>query len=150
MQEFCFLIFLNIYCDLNVINLSHPDPVDVLQELYNDHREAWARHADHILSDKTCHPAQIPADNKSRSEMLIYLVDLNDRPIDHGGASITVNHDAESAGSTSIGPVNDLGNGLYSVYLKASLTTGTDIFRVEVDDGMGPITLYPFPTLELE
>jgi len=27
---------------------------------------------------------------------------------------------------------------------------GTDVFRIVVDDGLGPATLYPFPELKVE
>jgi hypothetical protein len=138
------------YMDLNVATTTPTDPVDVLESMFVDFRSSWDGHADHIQSEKTIHPSVIRANGNSSAELLIALVDINGHLIDHGGASVIVTHDANSAGATSIGPVVDHSDGTYTVRLAASFTTGTDIFRIVVDDRMGPVTLYPFPTLEVK
>jgi len=138
------------YIDLNIITNSPPDPVDALQTLYDEFRDSWKGHADHILSEKTVYPQTIKADPQARAELMIYLVDLNNQPVTPGGASVTVTHDDQSAGSTTINQVTDHGDGFYSVWLTAPDKAGTDLFRIVVDDGMGSVTLYPLPTLVIE
>jgi hypothetical protein len=53
--------------------------------------------------------------------------------------------------------VVDHGDGTYSATLTAGFTPGTDVFRIVVQHETGqaggelrPVTLYPFPTLEVE
>jgi hypothetical protein len=136
--------------DLNVADTTPTDPVDVLQVMFDEFRASWSGHADHLLSETAVHPRSIPADGVSCAKLMIALVDIDGKLIDHGGASVEVAHDANSAGSTTIGSVIDHGDGTYSVRLQASLMKGTDIYRIVVDDRMGPVTLYPFPTLEVK
>jgi hypothetical protein len=81
---------------------------------------------------------------------LIQLVDIDNRLISWGGAAITVTHDDQSAKLSEIGAMIDHGDGSYSCDLTPAPGSGTDIFRVVVEDGMGRVTLYPFPTLEIE
>jgi len=137
------------YLDLNVIDTTPVDPVDTLQDLYDQFRAAKAGHADHLLTEKAIYPEEIRADGVERAQLMIQLVDLDGELIPHGGAAVTVTHDEQSAGSCLIGPVRDHGNGVYAVNLLSSAKAGKDVFRVVVDDGEGPVTLYPFPTLEV-
>ncbi len=142
------------YMDLNVVETTPIDPVDMLQPLFEKFRSSLAGRADHILSQKTIYPSNIPADGKSEAELMIALVDIDDHLITHGGASITVTHDVQSAGASMIGPVVDHGDGTYSVTLTSSFTTGVDVFRIGVEGELSPVTqgrvtLYPFPTLEV-
>jgi uncharacterized Ntn-hydrolase superfamily protein len=143
------------YMDLNVVQTHPTDPVDILQTLFDKFRLDRAGHADHIHTEKTIYPKKIKADGSSRAKLCIALMDIDDLAITHGGAVVTVTHDAQSAGATTIGPVKDHGDGTYSVWLYAGFTAGTDLFRVVVEDRMGlvnltPVTLYPFPTLVVE
>ena len=139
------------YMDLNVIQGAGApnDPVVVLQGLFDTFRAGWAGHADHILSTKAISPDPLLADGQSQATLTVLLVDIDGNPLTAGGASVTVTHDATSAGAASIGAVTDHGDGSYTVPLTAGFATGTDVYRIVVDDGKGPVTLYPFPTLTL-
>ncbi|MCI0588133.1 MAG: DUF1028 domain-containing protein [Planctomycetes bacterium] len=139
------------YLDLNVAgslgSVSSPDPVDTLQTMYDAFRAAHVGHPDGILSTAAAAVPNLPADGSSQTTLTIALADIDGNPVTTGGATVTVSHDATSAGSCSIGPVADLGNGTYQVTLTAGTIAGTDVFRVVVGDPLGPVTLYPHATL---
>ncbi|HET6203469.1 MAG TPA: DUF1028 domain-containing protein [Planctomycetota bacterium] len=138
------------YLDLNVVAPANaPDPVNTLQTMFNGFRTSRAGHADAIHSLAGSAAAALPADGGSGTTLTIALSDIDGNPLTTGGATVTVSHDATSAGSSTIGPVSDLGNGSYEVPLTAGTESGTDVLRVVVDDGLGPVTLFPFPTLSL-
>lgn len=138
------------YMNLNVIgNTNDLDPVKQLQTKYNQWRSGWAGHGDHILSAKAFDLAGLPADGASQATLTIQLKDLNGAPLTTGGATVSVAHDASSSGSCAIGPVQDLGNGSYKVAVTAGTAKGLDVFRVTVNDGKGPVLLYPFPKLPI-
>ena len=139
----------NYYLDLNVIENSPTDPVDVLQGLFDDFRAAHAGHADHLRSEKAVFPDKIPADGASSAVLMIQLADLEGNLLTHGGAAVTVTHAPGSAGAAWIGAVQDHGDGTYTVPLRAGTQPGTDRFLVRVNDGLGRVTLYPFPELEV-
>ncbi|MCI0588134.1 MAG: DUF1028 domain-containing protein [Planctomycetes bacterium] len=139
------------YLDLNVFgplgSATSPDPVDTLQTMYDAFRAAHVGHPDAIHSTAAPALASLPADGSSQTTLTIALADIDGVPIPTGGATVTVTHDATSAGSCSIGPVVDLGNGTYQTTLTAGTTAGADVFRVVVGDPLGPVTLYPHATL---
>jgi len=136
------------YMDLNVTTQSPADPVDTLKKMLFDFRNSWSGHADHILTHKTVYPNKIIADGKSESELMIALADINNERVTKGMVKISVIHDEASDKTCVIGPIIDHYNGVYTIPLTSTLTAGTDVFRVVVDDGMGPVTLFPFPELE--
>lgn len=138
------------YNDLLINNTTPVDTVDMLQVAYHDWRASWKGHADHIKTDKVIIPRTIAADGGSKAELLIALSDIDNHAVpDMIDRKVTVAHAEESAGVTSIGPVVNLGHGTYSVTLTADVRAGVDVFRVIVEDGKGPITLYPFPKLNV-
>ncbi len=136
------------YLDLNVTETPAPDPVLQLQPMPKEFRKQWRGHADHLHSKKVVLCGGLPADGLSSTSLELSLVDIHRNPLGSGGASISVTHSEESAAIAAIGAVTDHGDGTYSVALGAGLEPGTDVLRVVVEDGMGPVTLYPFPTLE--
>jgi uncharacterized Ntn-hydrolase superfamily protein len=138
------------YMDLAYIGgASSPDPVLQLIPLYNAWRAGWVGHADHVKSKVTFDKAGLTADGASQATMTIQLFDINGTAITTGAAAVTVAHDASSAGSCAIGPVQNLGNGSYQVLLTAGTTKGLDVFRVVANDGKGNVLLYPLPKLAL-
>ena len=137
------------YMDLNVANqnASDPDPVIQLRDLFDDWRATWVGRPDHIKSTKILDVPSLPANGTRQATLTVDLRDWQDLAVGHGGASITVRHAPNSAGSSAIGAPQDHGDGTYSIPLTAGLASGTDEFEVVVDDGLGPVTLYPNPTL---
>jgi Invasin, domain 3 len=94
-------------------------------------------------------PQRLPADGHSISTMTILLSDWQGIPITHGGATVRVQHQQDSAGSSFIGSVQDHGDGTYTVPITAGFGVGTDLFQVTVDDGISPVQLYPFASLDV-
>ncbi|MFH2001317.1 MAG: DUF1028 domain-containing protein [Planctomycetota bacterium] len=138
------------YMDLNISATNPTDTVDLLQAEYDAFRGSWAGHADHLLSQKQIIPRVIQADGSSKAELLIALADINNQALPASlDRTIIVSHADNSAGATTIGHVEDLGHGVYSIMLTATHNTGVDLFRIEVEDGKGPVTLYPFPKLNV-
>lgn len=138
------------YNDIVIQTTTPVDTVDMLQEEYDLWRASWAGHADHINTDKIVIPRTIAADNSSTAELLIALNDIDNRPVPEVlNRTITVTHADESAGAAFIGPVENLGHGAYSITLNAGSATGIDIFDILIDDGKGPIKLYPSPKLKI-
>jgi hypothetical protein len=138
------------YLDLNLpLRREDPDPVFIMAKEIEKWRASLTGRPDHLLTRKSIEPSELPADGSSEATLLIEVHDILGDPIKHGGATVVVEHDASSAGSSTIGGVLDEGNGTYSCILTAGTITGTDVFRIAVDDGTSPVTLFPFPTLEL-
>ncbi len=136
------------YMNINITGPStDDDPVASIQRQFDTFRAGWAGHADAIRSQKSVVRSPILADGQSEASIEIALVDIDGSPIATGGAVVSVSHDESSARVTTIGTPTDRGNGTYSVPIQAGFDTGTDVFRVVVEDGHGPVTLYPFPTL---
>ncbi|MFH2002524.1 MAG: DUF1028 domain-containing protein [Planctomycetota bacterium] len=138
------------YNDIVITTTTPVDTVDMLQTAYNAWRVSWAGHADHLNTEKVVIPRTIEADGGSKAELLIALADIDNQSVPEVlGREITITHADESAGATLIGPVENLGHGTYSVTLAADSATGIDVFRIVVEDGKGPVTLYPFPRLNV-
>lgn len=136
------------FLNLNVVAPgTAPDPVLTLQTMLTAFRQSWLGHADAIQSSATFPVVGLPADGASSTTLSLTLADWRGVALGVGGASVTVTHDAASAGSSAIGAVQDHGNGTYSVPVTAGTAKGLDLFRVVVDDGKGPVLLYPFPRL---
>ncbi|MHC4945197.1 MAG: DUF1028 domain-containing protein, partial [Planctomycetota bacterium] len=102
------------YLDLNIWKTTKIDTVDILQGAYEEFRASWAGHADHILTQKIVAEKSTPGDNGPTHELLIQLVDIDNRLISWGGAAITVTHDDQSAKLSEIGAMLDHGDGSYS------------------------------------
>jgi uncharacterized Ntn-hydrolase superfamily protein len=144
------------YMDLRAKN-SPQDPVDTLQDHFDAFRASKSGHPDHLLSEKTIHPKMIRADGLSKAYLYIALMDIDNQRVYQGvQRTLSITHHPDSAGATKIGPVEDHGDGTYTVMLSSTLETGTDIFQIVVNDAMTPgneegaVTLYPFPTLEVK
>ena len=68
-----------------------------------------------------------------------------------GITDVTVEHDpAGSAGSSTIGSVSDLGDGVYEVELTAGTTSGRDRIAVRVADATGERYLIPSGLLRIQ
>lgn len=138
----------NYYMNISYIGgVTDPDPVLKLLGIFNNFRNGWVGHGDHILSSVGFGAAGLPADGLSQTTMTITLKDINGNAVPGTGASIQVTHAAGSAGSCSIGAASPMGGGVYTVPLTAGVVKGTDIFKVVVNDGKGNVTLFPFPKL---
>ncbi len=140
------------YMNFNSINpadVPGRDPVFKLQQLLDAFRIAKQGRPDHHLSMVELDHLALPADGKTQTQAIVMLHDLTGAPITTGGATVTVNLDAESSAAVQIGQVQDLCNGAYSFAVTAGTSVGLANLRIVVDDGQGPVLLSPRTPLTL-
>ena len=137
------------YLNLNVApgQSGLPDPIVELSQLFTQWRASLVGRPDHLESTAVLTPPAVPGNGTASSTLSIVLEDYLGTPIPVGGATVTVTHAEQSAKLASIGPVTDHGDGTYSVQMTAGAAQGVDRFWIEVDDGLGVVTLYPLPEL---
>lgn len=126
---------------------SAPDPVDQLQDLFDQWRSDHVGRPDATHSVTSLSEAVLLPDGVSTSTLSITLLDWQDMPITAGVDSVLVEHASGSAGIATIGTVQDLGGGSYAVELTSGEVTGVDRYRITVDDGIRPVVLMPEPRL---
>ncbi|MFT4709909.1 MAG: hypothetical protein ACI9D0_002202 [Bacteroidia bacterium] len=132
----------NYYLTLNeVAGAGGPDPVLSMASKYTTWRTSLIGHPDHVLSRMTPGASRLVADGQTATTVFIELRDVDDIPLAGGGAAVTLAH--AGASLTSLGPVTDYGNGMYSFDVTAGLVSGKDTIEVTVDDGTVQATLYP-------
>ena len=119
------------------------DPVLTLQADYDLWRAGLAGKPDHLLSTVDPGP-KLVADGVTTGAATVELFDVDGNAIQHGGISVTVSPAPGTTPTATAGTPTYLGGGAYSIPLTAGTTPGTDEFQVVVDDGSGPVTLYPY------
>src|SRR5262249_1775466 len=137
------------YLNFNIANqhAADPDPVVQLRTAFDAWRNAQLGRPDHIQSQKTLGASTLPGNGTSQTRLDLDLIDWAGNAVGHGGATVTVQPSAASAGPSTFGTPVDHGDGTYSVPVTAGIGQGTDEFVVVVDDGQGAVTLFPFPQL---
>ena len=135
------------YMVLNVKGnqLGQPDPVFQLQQQFNAWRTSKIGVPDHIKSTATASETTLPNDGTSSGVLTMSLADWQETPITTGGATVTATKEPTGDDVVTLGAPVDLGNGSYEIPYTAKTTLGADAIRVVVDDGSGPVTLFPFP-----
>lgn len=130
------------FLDLNVAlqQSGDPDPVEQLQGLFDAWRLTLAGRPDAVQSRVSY------ASDGPMIRMTIELRDWQATLLGVGGATVTVEHAAQSSASHDIGSVVDAGDGSYSVALTPNGGSGTDFFLITVDDGSGVVVLPPLTT----
>ena len=123
------------------------DPVSQLRAQFNNWRSILAFKPDAVQSTVDFSPNRVPPNGAAGTTMILTLLDWFGRPALYPIQSVTVAHATTSAGLASIGPVVNLGAGVYSVELTAGIAPGVDRFQVRVDFFLRPVTLMPEPTL---
>jgi hypothetical protein len=124
------------------------DPVVQLQGLFDSWRADLVGHPDAVQSTVTFEPDFIPPNGVSTTLMRIELLDWQGLPATDPILGLSVQHAPESAGLSTIGPVNDYGDGTYDVTLTAGTEPGIDRFLLLGVDGAQLFILTPNPTLE--
>jgi hypothetical protein len=132
------------YLELNFPGTSaDPDPVIVLQGMYQTWRQALQGRPDQVLSEIAAQADSLVADGKSSTQVDIRLVDVDGVPLTTGGALIEVQLLSTGPAVSVPGPVVDHGNGTYSFALTATTSAGLDTWRVRATDAVGPVVLQP-------
>ena len=137
------------YMDLNISfqDRNDPDPVIQLREEFDAWRDSWRGRPDHLLTTKSLAADSLPGNGTAQTTLTIVATDWEGNAVGHGGAAVTVGHASGSAGLASFGTPVDHGDGTYSVPVTTGIGQGIDLLQVALDDGLGPVTLYPFPAL---
>jgi len=137
------------YLDLNVAfqDSSDPDPVVLLQSLYDDFRDGHEGRPDAVASTIGLDPPALLPDGSSTSSMEVLLLDQDGAPIGLPIQSFGIGHAPGSDEVTTIGAPVDNGGGSYTVTLIAGAVPGVDRYSITADDGIRPVILMPAPTL---
>jgi len=125
---------------------SDPDPVFQLQDMFDEWRADHVGRPDAVGSAAVLGSRRIPADGLTQTTLRITLRDWQGSSASAG--SLSVEHAEDSAGLSTIGPVTDLGGGVFEVQITAGSAPGTDRFVVTADDGIRPVVLMPNVVLE--
>ncbi|MEW6074466.1 MAG: DUF1028 domain-containing protein [Planctomycetota bacterium] len=128
--------------------VEDPDPVFVLQGMYDTWRAGLAGRPDHVLSTAST-PAQfLPADGTTSATVSVRLVDVEGVPLAAGGATVAASVAATAA--ASVGETSDHGDGSYSFPLIAGRKPGPVEVEITAEDGVVKATLYPFLAVEVK
>ncbi len=137
----------NYYLRLNIRGADglhgDPDPVDQLVERYAEWRADRAGRPDGLLS-RVSAVDSLPADGVTERQVTVQLVDVDGRPLEHGGALVQVAPAAGSPELFELGPVVDHGDGNYSFALRAGAGTGSESLVITAADELVRATLHPF------
>jgi len=133
------------YMSFNVRNqdANDPDPVFQLRERFDEWRAGLIGVHDAAESRITITPDRLLSDGTSTATTRIEVRDWQGAPaVDI--LAVDVLHDpAGSAGSSTIGPLHELGDGVYELELTAGTTPGRDVIAVRVSDPIGQRYLVP-------
>jgi len=134
---------------INIANQTadDADPVLQLRSRFDEFFDALIGRPDAVSTAVSFTPTVMDGAGVQNGTMKIELRDHRGDFVTTGVSSVTVEHAPGSAGIASIGPVSDLGSGVFQVPLSGEPRSGTDLFRVIVDDGARPVTLIPPPSL---
>jgi uncharacterized Ntn-hydrolase superfamily protein len=137
------------FLDLGVSGsqVAAPDPVVQLQGQYDAWRASLVGRPDQLNSEVVV-PRAVLAPGE-RTELLIALADWRGELLTEGGADVFVSRAPGSACAVDIGEAVDHGDGTYTVPLVGRFGAGSDVLRIVVDDGRGPVTLFPFTEIEV-
>jgi hypothetical protein len=125
-----------------------PDPVIQLQGLFDAWRADLVGHPDAVQSQVTFEPDFIPPNGVSTTLMRIELLDWQGLPATDPLTGFDVQHAPDSDGLSTIGGINDNGDGTYDLTLTAGTAPGTDRFLLSGNDGAQLFVLTPNPTLQ--
>jgi uncharacterized Ntn-hydrolase superfamily protein len=127
-----------------------PDPVDQMRERFDLWRAELVGVPDAVASLISITPPRLLNDGVSTATMRIEVRDWQGLPAT-GIADLIVEHDpAGSAGSSTVGPVSDLGGGVYELELTAGTIVGRDRLAVRVSDATRERYLIPSGLLRIQ
>jgi Family of unknown function (DUF1028) len=129
----------NYFLNLNVPNQTSgaTDPVIQLRSLFNTWRAGLAGRPDAITSTVGFAPSG------SGQLLTLTLKDWQGNALGFSVNSVTVAHAPGSAGVSAIGPVQNLGGGVYQVLLTPQAGTGVDRFQITIEDGVRAVVIPP-------
>ncbi len=135
----------------NIIGAGQdPDPVLQLADAYSAWRVGRSGKPDGLTSALALSAQRLPADGRTALEITVRLSDIDGVPLNGGGAALSVTSaDGAPLLAAAGAPVDNL-DGTYTIRLTAGLTSGSQQLVVRADDGGQPVTLSPYPVLQLD
>jgi hypothetical protein len=127
---------------------TDPDPVFQLQDQFDLWRADLLGSPDAMESHAAVDVLAAAAGSTRPAALNITLRDWTGAIVDDPQMQVIVEHEAHSAGTSTIGQVESLGSGRYRVLLTAGQEPGLDVFRIRAIGGVRPVTLMPSPTLQ--
>lgn len=125
------------------LTFSDPDPIILMRQDYDAWRLALSGRPDAVNSTIHAPTMHVEAGSTSTVAYLLELADIDGVPLTNGGASIAMEHDSRSRGSSSLINVIDNQDGTYVAEIAPGTQVGLDRLRFIVDDGVRPVTLWP-------
>ena len=138
------------YMSFNVAfaQVPDPDPVFQLRDMFDAWRIEVIGVPDAVTSRVESSARVLVNDGSSQAIVDIEVLDWQGNPA-AGITDVAMDHLPNSAGSSAIGPVVDLGNSQYSVVVTAGTTPGLDVLRVTVEHANGSVILIPLLELRI-
>ena len=136
------------FMDFNVANqqVSDPDPVFQLRDLFDAWRAALVGVPDAAASSASFDAARIRAGGRSVATLTVSARDWSGAMVAIEPADVTLAHDA---GVSSVGPPVANGDGTVSIPVMALAVCAVDAFEVTLTGFARPVVLMPPSTLEL-
>ncbi|MDA0666934.1 MAG: DUF1028 domain-containing protein [Planctomycetota bacterium] len=135
----------DLYMVINKAGLdaNDPDPVFEMRIKFDQLRNDLDDRPDGNHSEVFAFNPVVAAGSALPVSFVLSLADVDGDVISHGGATVTMEHDPRSAGSSSLLQVTDHQDGTYTVEVQPGAEAGLDLLRFVVDDGIRPVTLWP-------
>jgi hypothetical protein len=135
----------DLYFAINKASLTaaDPDPVDEMRIKFDSLRLALVGRPDAYLSSVYSYANTVSAGSTTPQIFVLDLSDVDGNLLTTGGATITLEHTARSAGLSTISQVTDHNDGTYTVEVMPGADTGVDELLFVVDDGIRPVPLWP-------
>lgn len=122
------------FLELNFFGAANdPDPVIVLQGLYDAWRLGQAGLPDQVYSTVAASAQSLPADGLALLRVDVALADIDGVPLGVGGAAITLSLLSPGAAFSTPLAVVDYGDGSYSLEFQAGTAAGSDVWRLSAD-----------------
>jgi uncharacterized Ntn-hydrolase superfamily protein len=113
------------------------DPIDVLQEMFDDWKDSLFTVVDPFVSTIIVNPDSLPADGASQS-VITFIPKNNSDTLLASGLQVEL----LNTGAGILSTVIDLGNGTYEANITAPITTGSDTISAVVISGNDTISVF--------
>ena len=130
--------------------LGKPDPMVRVRQFYDAWRAGLAGRPDQLLSRVTPEATSAPADGLTRVAFHVRLADVEGVPLQENVALLRVATESGSDAVAAVESIVDHGDGSYTFTVRAGTTPGTERFVVVAEDGVSPVTLWPYPELRVD
>jgi uncharacterized Ntn-hydrolase superfamily protein len=133
------------FMDINIANQTDasPEPIGQMRTAFDAWRSSLVGITDAVVSKIVEPTGTLPGKSM---QMIIELRDLRGSAVATRLRSLTVARQGSGPFATVAAAPVSLGRGKYQVIL-TPIAVGTDRFTIIVDDGHGPVTLMPSPTV---